>query len=97
MLWIYDHYKYFNSFSAGVVFIRQNRRCVKERRESIKGQHRVVKGLLRGIKSNGETLRNDEAVQKRYNEALKGDEKVSNAMERRYRDMQRCQKMMSKS
>ena len=26
MLWGYDHYKYFNSFSVGTVFIRQNRR-----------------------------------------------------------------------
>ena len=24
MLWVYDHYKYFNSFSAEIVFIRQN-------------------------------------------------------------------------
>ena len=24
MLWVYGHYKYFNSFSAGIVFIRQN-------------------------------------------------------------------------
>ena len=24
MLWVYGHYKYFNSFSAGTVFIRQN-------------------------------------------------------------------------
>ena len=24
MLWVCDHYKYFNSFSAGTVFIRQN-------------------------------------------------------------------------
>ena len=24
MLWVYDHYKYFNSFSAGAVVIRQN-------------------------------------------------------------------------
>ena len=24
MLWVYDHYKGFNSFSAGTVFMRQN-------------------------------------------------------------------------
>ena len=24
MLWVYSHYKYFNSISAGIVFIRQN-------------------------------------------------------------------------
>ena len=24
MLWVYGHYKYFGSFSAGIVFIRQN-------------------------------------------------------------------------
>ena len=24
MLWVYDHYKYFNCFSAGTVFILQN-------------------------------------------------------------------------
>ena len=24
MLWVYDHYKYFNSVSGGTVFIRQN-------------------------------------------------------------------------
>ena len=24
MLWVYDHYKYFNSFSAGTVFMRLN-------------------------------------------------------------------------
>ena len=24
MLWVYGHYKYFNSFSAGTIFIRQN-------------------------------------------------------------------------
>ena len=23
MLWVYDHYKYFYSYSAGIVFIRQ--------------------------------------------------------------------------
>ena len=24
MLWVYDQYKYLNSFSAGTIFIRQN-------------------------------------------------------------------------
>ena len=24
MVWVYDHYKDFNSFSPGVVFVRQN-------------------------------------------------------------------------
>ena len=24
MLWVYDNYKYFNSFSSGTVFVRQN-------------------------------------------------------------------------
>ena len=33
MLWVYSHYKYFNSFTAGTVFIRQNL------------MHKVLKGL----------------------------------------------------
>ena len=39
MLWVYGHYKYFNSFSAGTVFIRQNKSDVYKRSSRRAGKH----------------------------------------------------------
>ena len=46
MLWVYGHYKYFNSFSAGTVFIRQNLTSVDVRFWRIKTVP-ALKGLTR--------------------------------------------------
>ena len=44
MLWVYDHYKYFNSFSAGIVFTRLNLTSVDVRFWPLKTIH-ALKGL----------------------------------------------------
>ena len=45
MLWVYSHYKYFNSFSAGTVFIRQNLTSTGVRFRRIKTVP-ALKGLI---------------------------------------------------
>ena len=50
MLWVHGHYKYFNSFSAGTVFIRHNLTSAykvgprTERANSLVFLHKIVLG-----------------------------------------------------